>query len=462
MIRLRSAALLLATVLLAACDMAPNYVRSVSDFVPPQWPQGAAYASAQANPAGMPWRTLVTDPKLRSVIEQALADNQDLAAAVATVASARAQYRIQRSYQSPTLTADAGATIVRTISGASQSTTSFSGSAGVSAFEVDLFGRLKNLSREALELYLATESGARVTRLSIVAETATAYTTLASDMDLLAVAREQVSSSERTVRLTKDLHDQGLTAGSDLADAQTLLAQARSDVEGYTTQVARDRNALELLVGQSVSDALLPTSLDALDAGVGKVPAGLSSAVLLDRPDVVEAEHQLKAAYKDIGAAKAAFFPTVSLTSALGVISGGLTSLFTSGSTAWSVTPALSLPVFGGTNRGNLAYSEAQRDYYLATYRKTAQTAYREVADGLARAGTIDRQRLAQADLVTAAAKSYAIAEARYREGTDSFLTALVSQRTLYAARQTATSIELADVANRITLYQAIGSDNSI
>ena len=469
MIRLRIAAALIAATALAGCNLAPHYVRSVADFVPPGWPAGAAYAANAAGRAGMPWRSLVVDAKLRTVIERALANNQDLAQAVANVASARALYRVQKSSQLPTLSADAGATIDRAVTGGGSSSggtgtggssTLFSGSVGISGFELDLFGRQKNLSRAAFETYLGTQSGARNTRFTVVAETATAYLTLVSDRDLLAVSYAQVASSERTVKLNDELHDVGLVSGADPADARTLLAQARADVAQYTTQVAQDRNALELLVGAPVEDALLSASLAALDTGIATVPAGLSSTVLLDRPDVVEAEHQLKSANANVGAARAAFFPTISLTSALGVASSALTSLF-SGST-WSASPSASVPILGGTNRGNLDYAKAQVDYYLAAYRKAAQTAYRDVADGLARRGTIARQRAAQADLVAAAQKSYTVSEARYREGTDSFLTALVAQRTLYSARQSAITTDLTDFQNRVTLYQAIGSDDTL
>jgi len=464
MIRLRIAMLLLGASALAACDLAPHEVRTAADAVPQSWPAGAAYAPAAAGKAGMPWRSLVTDAKLRVVIERALAANQDLAAAVANVASARAQYRVQRSYRLPTVSADAGASIARAVTGGGTATAEssdlFSASVGVSNFELDLFGRQKNLSRAAFETYLSTESGARSTRFAVVAETATAYVTLAADQDLLRVSQEQVRSSARTVSLNAELHDAGLVSGADLADARTLLAQAQADVADRTTQVAQDRNALDLLVGARVDDALLPASLTALDAGIAAVPAGLSSAVLLDRPDVVEAEHQLRSANANVGAARAAFFPQISLTSVLGLASTALTGLF-SGST-WTTTPSVSVPILGGTNRGNLDYARAQVDYYLATYRKAAQTAYREVADGLARRGTIARQRQAQADLVAAAQASYAIGEARYREGSDSFLTALVAQRTLYSAQQTAISAALTDLANRVTLYQAIGSDDTL
>lgn len=458
---------------LAACDMAPRYVRSVSDAVPAQWPRGAAYPAAVADvPAGMTWQQLVTDRRLHGVIGAALAHNQDLAAAVANVASARAQYRIQRSNQLPTLSANGSATIQRTLGSTGTATsignattsglTFFSADVGISGFELDLFGRQKNLSRAAFEQYLSSESGARSTRLTVVSETATAYVTIAADRDLLAVAQAQVASGERSVALTEDLHRNGLVSGVDVADAQTVLQQARSDVATYTTQVAQDRNALELLVGRSVTDADLPSSLAELEVGLGVPAAGLSSIVLLRRPDVIEAEHQLKAANYDIGAARAAFFPTISLTSVVGLATNALSALFAGSGSYWSAAPSVSVPLLGGTNRGNLAYSEAQRDYYLATYRKATQTAFRDVADALARRGTIASQRTAQEALVAAAQKSYEISDARYREGIDSFLTTLVAQRTLYTARQTATATILADLSNRVALYGAIGADDTL
>ena len=444
-------------------------VAQYPDVAPPTIQVNATYPGASAETLEtsvtqiMPWRTLVGDIRLRAVIEQALSRNQDLAAAVANAASARAQYRTQRSYQLPTVTAEGGASIQRGLGGSSTSnSTQFSADAGVSGFELDLFGRLKNLSREAFEKYLASESGARSTKFTIVSETAQAYLTLAADQDLLTTARAQVVSSQRTVDLTNRLHDVGLVGGSDVSDATTTLAQAKSDVASHTTQIAQDRNALELLTGGPVADALLPTSLASLDGGIANVPAGLSSAVLLDRPDVVEAEHQLKGAVASIGAARAAFFPTISMTSAIGVASTALRTLFSGSSAIWSASPSVSLPVSGGTNRGNLAYAKAQADYYLALYRKAAQTAYKDVADGLARRGTIVTHRAAQDQLVGAASKSEAIADARYRAGADSFLAVLVAQRTLYSARQSAISVMLTDLTNRVTLYQAIGSDDTL
>ncbi|TCU54793.1 multidrug efflux system outer membrane protein [Novosphingobium sp. PhB57] len=453
--------LLVAATALAGCNMAPKYVQPEA-AAPAQWPQGAAYAPAEAGEAGMPWRTLLADPRLQSVIERALANNQNLQASLANVASARAQYHVERSYQLPTLAGTASATGTRGLRSSQGDTQTYSANAGFSAFELDLFGRLKNQSREALETYLSTESGYRSARLTLVANVATAYVTLASDRDLLTLAQETRASGQRSVDLTQSLLKSGLAAAGDLASAQTVLEQANSDVASQTTLVAQDRNALELLVGGSVEDALLPASLAELDARIGQVPAGLSSEVLLRRPDVVEAEHQLKGAYAQIGAARAAFFPTISLTSALGLASTALGDLFTGGALGASGTASASLPILGGTNKGNLEYAKAQREYYLATYRAAVQSAFKDVADALARRGTITEQRAAQDRLVTAAERSYRLADAQYRAGTDTYLDALVAQRSLYAYRQTRIATILADLTNRITVYSAVGADDTL
>jgi multidrug efflux system outer membrane protein len=447
--------------LLSGCNLAPVYVRPAPP-VAPSFPTGPAYgAAASGTQTPLAWRDVFTDPSLRTIIDRALTNNRDLRAAVANIASARAQYRVQRASQLPTISASGGPSLSRggNSTGATGGIDSYSADVGVSGFEIDLFGRLKNLSKAAFETYLGTEAGARNTRLALIAETATAYATLAADQDLLAVAQDTVASTARSLRLTRSLNDAGLTGKVDVRSIETTNAQSRSDVENATTQVAQDRNALELLVGAPVEAALLPGKLDTLEGGIAKVPVGVSSEVLLRRPDVIEAEHQLIGANANIGAARAAFFPTITLTSAVGFASTALSSLFTGGAFSWSGSSSASVPIFGGTNRGNLAYSVAQRDLYLAQYEKAVQSAFREVADALARAGTIERQQAAQADLLRASGQANVLAEARYREGIDTYLSALVTQRTYYTARQTKISTDLTALSNRITLYQVLGGD---
>lgn len=440
---------------LAACNMAPAYVRPAAP-VPPALPTGEAYAPRTDTKAGLAWTELVQDAKLRTVIERALANNRDLRAALANVQAARGLYRVQRAARLPTITADAGANLSRQND---QRQNSYSADIGFSAFEIDLFGRVRNLTESALQTYLATEEGARATRISLIAETASAYATLAADQDLLALSRQTQASAERTLALTRSLNAAGLAGKLDVYQAETTVEQAASDVAANVTQVAQDRNAIDLLAGAPVEDALLPGPIDSLIPAIARAPAGLSSAILLQRPDVLQAEHQLIAAHADIGAARAALFPTISLTSAIGVASSALSALFTGDAFAWSVSPSARLPIFGGPNRGNLAYSEAQRDLYLAQYEKAVQTAFREVADSLARDGTIDAQQAAQRRLVLASERAFSLAEQRYRSGIDNFLTALSSQRALYAARQSAIATDLALVSNRVSLYRAIGAD---
>jgi len=447
-----------AALLLSGCSLAPTYVRPEAP-VPEQWPTGAAYPAPAEGEAGLPWRSLVANEKLRSVIGRMLENNRDLRASLANVAAARAQYRGDRSALLPTIGASGSAAVT---GGRNDSADSYSASVGISAFEIDLFGRLRNQASAQLETYLSTESGMRASRLSLVQETATAYATLAADEDLLGIARDTAESARRTVALNQSLFDAGLGNAVDLENAKTLLAQAESDLAAATTQVAQDRNALNLLVGAPVEEALLPASLAEIDGTIAVPPAGLSSTVLLRRPDVVEAEHALKSANYSIGAARAAFFPTISLTAAFGFASSALSELFKGGSSGWSVTPSAELPLVGGSRGADVDYAEAERDRYAALYEKAVQTAFRDVADALARHGTIAAQRDAQGRLVAAAQRSLSLSEEQYRAGTLGFIDVLTAQRTLYSARQTEVAATLADIGNRFALYGAIGADDTL
>lgn len=441
---------------LSGCNMAPSYVRPAPP-VPASLPSGPAYAPATTTEKpGLPWTALIGDAGLKTVIGRALDNNRDLRAALANVEAARALYRVQRAERLPAVTGEAAAGFTRR-NDARQN--SYSADIGFSAFEIDLFGRVKNLTRSALESYLATEEGARATRIALIAETATAYATLAADQDYLDLSRRTLANAERTLALTRSLNGAGLIGKLDVHQAETTVEQARSDIAANLTQVAQDRNALDLLVGAPVEDALLPRSLQELTPDIAKVPAGLSSDVLLQRPDVLQAEHQLKAANADIGAARAAMFPRISLTAAIGVASSALSSLFTGDGFAWSAAPSAGMPIFGGAARGNLSYSKAQRDLSLARYEKAIQTAFQEVSDALAREGTIDEQQAAQQRLVLASQRSYELAEERYRAGIDTFLNSLTSQRSLYNAQQSAIATNLAMIRNRILLYRVIGAD---
>jgi multidrug efflux system outer membrane protein len=457
------ASLSLAALLLSGCNMAPKYVRPTAP-VAEQWPSGAAYPGPDQSgaKAGLTWQQLVGNPKLRQVITQMLANNRDLRAAVANVVAARATYRADRAGIFPTISANASGS--RT--GGSSAANSIGGynavNLGISSFEIDLWGRLRNQASAGFETYLSTQSGMRSTKLSLVQETALAYVTLASDEDLLAIAKDTAASARRSLDLTQSLLDAGLGNAPDVESAKTVLATAQSDMASATTQVAQDRNALDLLVGAHVDEALLPTSLSDIDGSIALVPAGLSSTVLLQRPDVVEAEHTLKGANYSIGAARAAFFPTISLTATGGFASTALSNLFNSGSKGWSVSPTASLPLIGGTRFADLDKAKATRDANAAQYEKAVQTAFRDVSDALARRGTIDDQRAAQGRLVAASQRSLTLSDAQYQAGTAAYINVLTAQRTLYSARQTQVAATLADLTNRLSLYTAIGADDTL
>lgn len=461
-------------VLLGACSsMAPTYERPAAP-VPATWPTGAAYAPAAAEAdaaktaaANIPWQQFVQDDRLRQVIAQALAHSRDLRKTVANIESARAQYRGQRAALLPTVNAGVSGTRARSVaatgtgngSGTVQTQTT-SANLSVSSYEIDLFGRVRSLSDAALETYLATEEAGRAARISLIAETASAWLALGADRSKLALAQQTLESAQRSMAVTQKRRDAGVASRVDVSQAETVYQQARADLASTTTAIAQDRNALELLAGSPVADALLPTALPAADgAALADVPAGLSSDVLLSRPDVLQAEHQLKSATANIGAARAAFFPKLSLTAAGGVASTALASLFSGGaSMVWSLAPAVTLPLFdGGANQANLAYTQAQQSLYVSTYELAVQTAFREVADALARRGTVAEQLSAQAALVDAAADSHRLAQARYTSGVDTFLNALDAQRTLYTAQQTLLTVQLSALDNRVTLYRVLG-----
>jgi multidrug efflux system outer membrane protein len=392
---------------------------------------------------------------------------------MANVTIARSQYRVQRAQLLPRIEANVGATeshgrsTVAQSNGAvastGQTTRSYDADIGFSAFEIDLFGRLRSLSHAAQQQYLASEAGVHAARLTLVAEVADAYLTFATDRSLLAVANDTVVSAQKSVDLTRARLSGGIAPRTDLRQAETVLNQAQSDVANLTTIVAQDRNALELLVGAQVADADLPASIESVDGLLAEVPAGLDSRVLLRRPDVVQAEYRLRAANAQIGAARANFFPTISLTALAGAASPALGALFNGGNSNWTVSAAASQTIFaGGANVANLALAKGQRDLTVAQYQQAIQTAFREVADGLARRGTINDQMTAQNSLVAAATDEYQLEDARYREGIDPFLLSLEAQRTLYAARRTLAATRLIKADNLVTLYRTLGGDQLI
>lgn len=452
--------LLLPALLLAGCvNLAPNYQQPDAP-IPQQWPTTATQ-SATTELSG--WQQFFLDERLKKVIAQSLSNNRDLRVAALNVEKARATYRVQRAEQLPTLTAGVSGTHSRTpasVNGTDSASTShqYSAEVGLSSYELDLFGRIRNLSEAALEDYLALEETQRSTQISLVAEVANAWLTLAADRDLLTLAEETLASQQATYELQQRSHALGNTSGLALAQAQSTVESAKVDVAAYKSQVQQDINALNLLAGSAVDESLLPSGLTEDSAELVQIPAGLPSSLLQRRPDVLAAEHTLKSANADIGAARAAFYPTISLTGSAGSSSLALSDLFKGGSGAWSFVPSISVPIFdGGANQANLDSAKSERDIQLATYEKTLQTAFSEVADVLAERSTLSDRLDAQQALVKATAKSYELADALYRNGASSYLDALDSQRELYSARQSLISLQLTEQSNRINLYKVLG-----
>lgn len=441
-------------VILSGCaNLAPDYARPASPV--PATLGGAAAASTLIAPPA--WRELVGDTRLRAVVERALANNRNLRIAALNVEKARAQYRIADADRYPTVDASVGSSAAKS---ASTITRKYSAELGVS-YELDFFGRLRNLKDAALESFLASEAGARSTRISLISEVADAWLTLASDQALLGLARDTLASRQKTLDLTRKQKDLGYATELTLVQQQGLTEAARGDVARYQTLVAQDRNALVLLVGSELPDELLPDGAEALASSANKlieVPAGLSSDVLLRRPDILSAEHSLKASYADIGAARAAFFPSVSLTAQGGTSSSSLSQLFKAGSGAWSFAPQITVPIFNaGSLKASLSSAEIERDIQIATYEQAVQTAFREVADALAERERLNERLQAQRAQVESYRKALELSSAKYEKGYSSTLDVLDAQRTFYGAQQSLVALQLTEQINRIALFKVLG-----
>jgi multidrug efflux system outer membrane protein len=482
MIDRKLAIVMAAGIILAGCSLAPKYVRPGLPVFPtlPSGPAYAQEAGASVQPTNLSWHDFFIDARLRAVAQLALDNNRDLRVALANVEQARALYRIQRADLFPTLGVNGSATYQRTPNGFSAAAGATGGSpggggvgggatgrtrddiysanVGVSAWEIDLFGRIRNLSKASLEQYLASVENRNAAQTALIAEVATTWLAMAADQDRLRIARDTEKAFGQTLELTRARFAKGIASELDVRQAQTSYDQARSDIAETTTRVAQDQNALNLLAGTTVGADVVPAGLTREGSTLANLPAGLSSDVLLRRPDIAAAEHQLRAANADIGAARAAFFPNISLTAAFGTLSMGLSNLFSNGSDFWSVAPAVTMPIFDARrNKGNLRYAEATRDAMVARYERAVQAGFREVADALARRGTIDAQLDAQISLREAAGGAYRLSEARFRSGIDPFLATLDSERSFYSAEQSLLATRLVREVNAVELYRALG-----
>jgi multidrug efflux system outer membrane protein len=456
-------ALFSAGVALGGCSLAPEYQRPEAP-VPTQRPSGAAYGRVPAEApvaADLKWRDFFSDERLQKVIEQALDNNRDLRLAALNVERTQGMYGIQRGALYPTLGAEGGRTRQRRSSdliepGKARTVDQYSADLGIAAWELDFFGRIRSLSDQALEEYLATDEARRGAQIALVAEVARVYLTLAADRENLDFSRFTLESQQAAYNLIKKRYDIGLTSELDLKRAQVPLDTARGDLARYTQQVAQDQNALNLLAGKPVPDEWLPANLSRV-IPPKEVTPGLSSETLLRRPDIMAAEHRLKGSYASIGAARAALFPRISLTASAGTASGELSRLFDSGTGTWLFAPQFAMPIFDTRLWAALRVSKTDREIVLTQYEKTIQTAFREVADALAVRGTIDEQLAAQQSLATTLADTYSLADKRYTKGIDSYLSVLDAQRSHFAAQQGLVTLRLARLASQIRLYAVLG-----
>ncbi|QWV91722.1 AdeC/AdeK/OprM family multidrug efflux complex outer membrane factor [Geomonas oryzisoli] len=457
---------LAAFLFLGGCaSMAPKYTPPAPP-VAGNWPTGPSYKTEQAAQkplAEIPWQEFFVEPQLQKLITLALDNNRDLKVAVLNMDRYRALYQIKRADLFPTVTGDGAFAVRKTADDLSQNGNggvghSYNVSVGISSYELDLFGRVSSLKDQALEQYLATEQARRSVQITLVSQVANAYLTLGSDLERLQLAKDTLANQQESYRLSKSRFEAGVSSALDLQQAQTSVDSARVDIARYTTLVAQDLNALVLVVGSDVPQDLLPKSLTETLTAVKDVAPGLPSDVLLSRPDILQAENNLKGANANIGAARAAFFPRIALTTSVGFGSDQLTGLFKGGNLAWSFAPSISVPIFeGGRNKANLEVAKVDRDIAVAQYEKAIQIAFREVADALAQRGTIDEQVAAQQSLTGATAETFRLSQARYQTGVDSYLNVLDAQRSLYVAQQNLITTRLARLNNMVTLYKVLG-----
>lgn len=445
-------ALALGAVLISGCSMIPKYERPAAP-VAPAWPAPSATQGKAASE--LPWQEFFADAKLRRLIELALANNRDLRVAVLNIEQARAQYDVRRADQFPTLGIAASAARAPNASG--KLTNIYTAGLGLSTWEIDLFGRVASLSQAALAQYLATEEGRKAAQISLVSSVANTWLSVIADDELLKLTGDTLVTRNESLRLVQLRFDNGVSSELDLRQSQTLVEAARATMAQLTRQRALDLDALALLLGQPVPPDF---TIDVTTASVTlpDVPAGVPSDVLTRRPDVRQAEEQLIAANANIGAARAAFFPHISLTSAFGSASPELSGLFKGGSWAFTASSQLLQPIFdAGRNRAGLASAKAAREIAVAQYEKAIQSAFREVSDALAGRATFGEQLAAQQRLVDATAVTYRLSDLRYRNGVSSSLDLLDAQRSLFAAQQTLVQTRLQALQNQVLLYRALG-----
>lgn len=458
--------------LATGCTLAPHYQRPAAP-VTATFPTGGVYdqqpgaqGARGANglaAADIGWRDFFVDPRLQQLIEIALKNNRDLRVSVLNMQASAAQYRIVRAGLFPTLDAAASQSRQRTprdlLASPNGPTITNTYSVGLNAsWEIDFFGRVQSLRDQALATYLGTAQARKSAEIALVSQVANQYMTVLELDDLLKVTQNTLKTAQESFRITKLQFENGTGSELDLRQSQTVVETASADLQAQTRLRAQADNALVLLIGEPLP-ADLPGGLPLNDQSLlTDIPAGLPSDLLTRRPDIMEAEENLLAANANIGAARAAFFPKVTLTGSAGTLSPTLGGLFKPGSAAWSFAPSITLPIFeGGQNMANLDLANIEKNVQIATYEKAIQTAFREVADGLAARGTYDEQIAALERDVAAEQRRLDLSTLRYTSGVDSYLSVLTAQTSLYVAQQALVTARMERLQNLVTLYQALG-----
>ncbi|MEH6695635.1 MAG: efflux transporter outer membrane subunit [Hyphomonas sp.] len=462
---MRYAPLMLSAVLAGCVNLSPDYSQAAAP-VPAALPIAADQGPDAVSVTG--WQDLIVSPELERVIALALENNRDLRAATARIAVARSQYGITRSARLPSVSASGSLTEAGTfgdptpaLEQSANLQEGVSANLGVTAFELDFFGRVANLNEAALQNYLSTVEGERSTKIALISSVAQAWLTLAADQELLRLAQETIDSQTESLSLTREMFDSGVVTEIDVRRASASVETARAQVAQFTGLVRQDLNALRFIVGADLPNNIADSAQLMPSPVVSRMAVGQSSALLLKRPDVLSAERQLRAAYANIGAARAAYFPSISLTGSAGYSSTELDGLFDGG--IWSVGPQVSLPIFDAGNRkANLGVSKANRDLALAQYEQAIQTAFRETADALATAQTVDQQIDALRRLVEDTSVTLNLSQERFRVGIDDYLSVLDAQRDDYSSRQQLISAELVKSLNVVTLFQALGGASTV
>jgi len=450
---MRTLSTLTAALLLAGCSMIPTYER-------PAAPVAGAFpypSATEGTPAAqLPWESFFADARLRSLITSALANNRDLRIAVLNIAQARAQYDVRKADRYPTVAGTVSGSRAPSVVTGEQATL-YSATLAISSWEIDFFGRIASLSESALAQYLGTEEGRKAAQITLVASVANTWLNLAADEELLAITRDTLATRQETLRLTRLRFENGVTSEIDFRLAQSLEESSRAVLALTERQRANDINALALLLGQPVPPDFL-VGVTTLGVTLPDVPAGVPSDVLVRRPDVRLAEQQLISANADIGAARAAFFPRISLTAGFGTASSELSGLFKGGAWGYTVAPSLVQPIFdAGRNRANLASAEVSREIAVALYERSIQQAFRDVADALAGRATFDEQVRALGAVVDAESARFRLARLRYESGVASYLDLLDAQRALFTAQTAVVQSRLARLQNQVALYRSLG-----